>query len=420
MSATGRRCTVALFVYFVFAYPFIMSLVWMMGALVFYWRRERGTPSSPPVLEEAPLVSILVPAFNEARILRDTLTRLRRLTYPNYEVLILDDGSTDETSDVLREAMEADPRLRVVHLSQRRGKAHALNAGVYAARGELLITVDADAVLHPDAIQYLVAHFIQPGGERVGAVTGNPRIRNRATLLAKIQLVEYGSIIGLIKRAQRVLGKVMTVSGVIAAFRKRAVLDCGLWDEDMVTDDIAISWKLQRRAWDIRYEPKALCWMWVPETVRGLCRQRMRWVQGGIEVLIRHRDILVQWRQRRLVPVYLEEALGVVWAYAWTVSTLWLCVQALRGQVPWNLVQTGGTCLGLMSLVQSATALCLEKRYESGPLARYYFYAIWYPAVYWMLGAMAVVMATPRAIVRTLRAPGRYAVWSSPDRGVST
>lgn len=83
-------------------------------------------------------------------------------------------------------------------------------------------------------------------------------------------MVEYASIIGLIKRSQRILGKVMTVSGVIFAFRKRALLDCGLWDKDLITDDIGVTWKLQRRFWDVRYEPRALCWMLVPETLKGL------------------------------------------------------------------------------------------------------------------------------------------------------
>jgi biofilm PGA synthesis N-glycosyltransferase PgaC len=404
---------------FVFYYPLVMSIVWTIGALVFFWRRERGALDSPPILQRTPFVSVLIPCFNEGNVLADTLDKLQHLTYPHYEIIVLNDGSDDQTIDVLREIVSRYPNLRVVNIPVRRGKAHALNVGLFVARGEILVTLDADAVLHPNAIEYLVAHFVNPGGERVGAVTGNPRIRNRASLLGKIQIVEYGSIIGLIKRSQRVLGKVMTVSGVVAAFRKKALLDSGLWDEDMITDDIAVSWKLQRRFWDIRYEPRAICWMWVPETVRGLWRQRMRWVQGGIEVLIRHCGVLFSWKQRRIIPVYLEECLSVIWAYSWVLSLCWMAWRASVSGVPLELVREGGTMLAMMSLVQAAAALAMDGRYEEGSLLRYYFWAIWYPALYWILGALAVVYATPKAILRMARSSNRtYAVWTSPDRGI--
>ncbi|GLG01289.1 poly-beta-1,6 N-acetyl-D-glucosamine synthase [Alicyclobacillus hesperidum subsp. aegles] len=405
---------------FDFFYPFVMSVVWMMGAILFFWRREHRTADALPELRRTPMVSILVPCYNEGAVLGETLVALREIAYPNYEVLVLNDASTDNTLDVVRAAMDSDERIRIVNLPVRRGKAHALNAGVFASRGEIPVTLDADAVIHPDAVHYMVAHFVNAGGERVGAVTGSPRVRNRATLLGKIQVVEYGSIIGLIKRAQRVLGKLMTVSGVLAAFRKRAILECGFWDEDMITDDIAISWKLQRHAWDIRYEPRALCWMWVPEKLRGLWRQRMRWSQGGVEVLIRNISVWKRWTQRRLIPIYLEETVSIVWSYLWLVSLMLLIVEGLHGSVPWNMIRTGGTWLGLMSLCQSVVALFLERRYEPPRFMYYYFYAIWYPALYWAIGAFVVVIATPRAVLRMLRRRTTYATWHSPDRGMSS
>src|SRR5579875_3100275 len=175
-----------------------MSVVWMMGAILFFWRREHRTADALPELRRTPMVSILVPCYNEGAVLGKTLVALREIAYPNYEVLVLNDASTDNTLDVVRAAMDSDERIRIVNLPVRRGKAHALNAGVFASRGEIPVTLDADAVIHPDAVHYMVAHFVNAGGERVGAVTGSPRVRNRATLLGKIQVVEYGSIIGLI------------------------------------------------------------------------------------------------------------------------------------------------------------------------------------------------------------------------------
>jgi len=405
---------------FLFLYPFVMSIVWMVGGCVYAWRRERHPFAESPDLPETPFVSILIPCHNEGDVLEDTIGRMLQLDYPAYEIVALNDGSTDDTRAVLERMAACDARVRVVNLPVQRGKAHALNAGLVASRGEILVTVDADAVLAKDALRFLVWHFVAPGSERVGAVTGNPRIRNRGTLLGKIQVLEYASIIGLIKRSQRVLGKIMTVSGVIAAFRKRALVDCGMWDEDMVTDDIAVSWKLERRAWDIRYEPRALCFMWAPERLRSLIRQRARWAQGGVEVLIRNASVLWTWKNRRMIPLYVEELLGIAWAYLWVVSLVWTLAFDVAHGIPWTYVAETGTWLGLTSLVQTSVALWIEQRYERDSLWRYYFYAIWYPAAYWMIGAFVVVWAVPKACWAMWAARrGRYATWKSPDRGVS-
>ncbi|MDP9729577.1 biofilm PGA synthesis N-glycosyltransferase PgaC [Alicyclobacillus tengchongensis] len=288
-----------------------------------------------------------------------------------------------------------------------------------AARGEIIVTLDSDAVLEHDALHWLVGHFVRSGGERVGAVTGNPRVRNRSSLLAKVQLVEYSSIIGLIKRSQRVLGKVMTVSGVIVAFRKRALLDCGLWDVDLITDDIGVTWKLQRRFWDIRYEPKALCWMFVPETISGLWKQRVRWAQGGIEVLMRHWKIIFDWRHRRFVPVLLEQLVSIVWSICWFISTILLVIEMVLSHHYYVPVFWTGTYLALVSVIQSFVALYLDRLYEPG-LMKYFMWSIWYPSIYWYVNALVVLRAIPKAIshMNAVKKGNKYAVWDSPDRGI--
>ncbi|GMA57935.1 hypothetical protein GCM10025858_24380 [Alicyclobacillus sacchari] len=113
---------------FVFFYPFVMSVVWMMGATLFFWRRERHATDTLPTLRMTPMVSILVPCYNEAAMLEETLSALRVIDYPNYEVLVLNDASTDHTVDVAYAAMASDKRIRMVNIPVRCGKAHALNA----------------------------------------------------------------------------------------------------------------------------------------------------------------------------------------------------------------------------------------------------------------------------------------------------
>lgn len=368
------------------------------------------------MLAEYPLVSVLIPAHNEEQSIRATIASVLKSNYPNFEIVVVDDGSTDATPRILLELAAECPAVRVLIMKQNMGKPSALRYGLMACRGEIILAMDADAFLDANAMRWLVAHFV--AGPRVGAVTGNPRVRNRTSLIAKIQVGEYSSIIGMIKRTQRILGKVLTVSGVIAAFRKRALLDVGLWDIDMITDDINVTWKLEKHFWDVRYEPNALCWILVPETLKGLWRQRVRWAQGGVEVIRRHAGIWTDWRQRRLWPVYIEYVISVCWSYAFvSFGGLWLLNFIFPHDLPVAKIfpEWKGAVLVSLCLVQSAIALWIDRRYEKNILW-YYFWVIWYPFVYWVISALATVWAAPRALFG--HSKGKLAVWQSPDRGL--
>jgi poly-beta-1,6-N-acetyl-D-glucosamine synthase len=252
---------------FVFYYPLLMAFVWMIGGIIYYlrWERKRGNVMSDlPVLAEYPMVSILVPCYNEGDNVRETIEYLTGQHYPHYEIIAINDGSKDNTLDILHELADQYPQLRVVNLASNQGKAVGLRTAALLANSEILIGIDGDALLAPNATAWIVRHFLED--PNVGAVTGNPRIRNRSTLLGKIQVGEFSAIVGMIKRAQRAYGHIFTISGVIAGFRKSALHDVGYWSPDMVTEDIDISWKLQLAGWSIRFEPNALCWVLMPET----------------------------------------------------------------------------------------------------------------------------------------------------------
>lgn len=392
-----------------------MSIVWIIGALFFYFRRERKQRIRPPVFVDPPFVSVLIPAHNEQEAISNTVTSILQSDYPCFEVIVVDDGSKDKTPQILEQLAKQDPRLRVFIMKKNMGKPSALRYGLMGCRGDIIVTIDADAYIDKYAIRWMISHFI--AGPRVGAVTGNPRVRNRTSLLAKIQVGEYSAIIGMIKRTQRILGKVLTVSGVIVAFRKQALFDVRLWDEDMITDDINITWKLEKRFWDIRYEPNALCWILVPETIKGLWRQRVRWAQGGGEVIRRHRDIWKDWRQRRLWPLYIEYVTSVLWSYSFAAS---IVCGVLHIFFPFVfpkvmlLPDWKGSILVFICIIQFATALYIDTRYEK-KLLPYVFWVIWYPFFYWLLTAFATVWATPKALFRQMGTP---ATWVSPDRGL--
>lgn len=309
---------------FVFYYPLFMSYLWMIGAIIFYWKERKAPPYDQPApLESYPKVAVLIPCFNEGDNAEETITHALKLDYPHFEVIAINDGSSDNTGEVLDRLAEQHEKLRVVHLAQNQGKAMGLQAGSLMTDAEFLIGIDGDALLDPHAAKWMVRHFLQ--NPTVAAVTGNPRIRTRSTLLGRIQVGEFSSIVGMIKRAQRTFGRLFTVSGVITAFRKSAVHQVDYWSPNMLTEDIDITWKLQRAGWDIRFEPNALVWILMPETLNGLWKQRLRWAMGGAQVLIKNIDVFTKPKLNFLWPLMFELCLTLVWSYLMlAMALLWL------------------------------------------------------------------------------------------------
>jgi len=296
----------------------------------------------------------------------------------------------------------------------------ALRAGVLASHAEFLMCVDADALLAEDALLWMIPHFLK--GARVAAVTGNPRVQNKRGLLARIQIGEFASIIGMVKRSQRDIGRLFTVSGVHVCFRRRALHEVGYWSAETVTEDIDISWRLQMHYWDIRYEPRALSWIVVPETLRGLWHQRLRWARGGAEAARKHAYLLGHWSERRMWPVFIEYLLGAVWCYAWLLTViLFLCTWLLPDIWPAQYAvhtlfpRWTGVVLAMTSLLQFSVGLYLDSHYEKG-IFRNLYWAIWYPMVYWTLSSITTVVAIPQTLLR--RSQQQHARWQSPDRGV--
>jgi biofilm PGA synthesis N-glycosyltransferase PgaC len=255
---------------------------------------------------------------------------------------------------------------------------------------------------------------------RVAAVTGNPRIRNRSTLLGRLQVGEFSSIVGMIKRAQKSFGALFTVSGVITAFRRAAVHEVGYWSADVLTEDIDITWKLQRAGWKVKFEPSALVWILMPETLRGLWKQRLRWARGGAQVLMRNIDVAARPSQSQMWPLLLEICASVFWAYLMLALTLlWVLGLLFPGsglpRIDSPFVPQGaGLFLAGTCLVQFAFSAWLDSRYDRG-LGRYYYWIIWYPLAYWLISVATTIVAYPTIMFRRT---GKRARWVSPDRGV--
>jgi biofilm PGA synthesis N-glycosyltransferase PgaC len=402
------------------AYPITMACVWVVLSIGFARRRERpvatpnaSDPAIPPV--PLPFVSVVIPAHKEAETIGRTLEALLTVDYPSYEVIVVNDGSTDDTAAVVRRYLHTGI-VRLLDKTVNEGKAMGLNDAMPLCRGEIVVVLDADIVVTPGVLRALVPHFESP---RVGAVTGNPRVANRGSLLRNLQTLEFASIVSVQRRAQRVWGRVLTVSGAIAAFRKTALVDVGLFSPDMATEDIDMTWKLQSRFWDVRYEASAVVWMEVPPTLGELWKQRRRWARGLAQVLSKHRGVITNWRMRRLWPVFWEGVLSIGWAYTFlTLTTYWVVSHAL-GYSPYGsspIPNLWGMLTATACLAQLATGVLLDRRYDRD-LAKYFPFAVLYPLVYWMLMSVISAIYTIDGLVRKRPA---VQVWHIQRAGASS
>lgn len=402
---------------FVFFYPFFMALFWIVGSLVFYWRRERSR--RPPELSSYPQVTVLIPCRNEELTIEQVVRAAAASRYPNLDILVVDDASTDASPAILERLLPEIPNLRLLRLERNLGKAKALNLGALATTAEYLMCIDADALLEEEAVHWMISDLER--SPRAAAVTGNPRVLNRTTLVSRVQVGEFSAIVGMIKRTQRLLGRVYTVSGVCSCFRRLAVHEVGYWSSDTVTEDVDISWKLQLASWGILFEPRAVCWILVPESLRGLWRQRLRWARGGMEAALRHSRSIFRWPRRRMWPVLAELMISTAWCYAvFLVLIAWILTQLMPASMPPGLrVATllpgwSGSLLAVVCLLQFVTGLTIDSRYEGFRLLRQLFWAIWYPALYWVITAGTSVVALPLALRH--QGGNGHAIWRSPDR----
>lgn len=193
-------------------YPVIGSFFWFCGSLSYRWLRNEKTDRnwSPLPAKKQPMVTIMIPAHNEEIMIADTIKYLfEQLHYENFEVLVMDDGSTDQTAKIVLDLETKYPRLRMMHIVKNAGKAHAFNIGMFFAKGEYILSNDADTIPEPDALMKYMNYFIHDRDLNTSAVTANMDVSNRTKLLGKSQTVEFSSIVGVIKRSQAAINDSM-------------------------------------------------------------------------------------------------------------------------------------------------------------------------------------------------------------------
>lgn len=235
-----------------------------------------------------PLVSLIVPAFNEAKVIEKTINSLLQLSYRTKEIVIVDDGSTDDTLKIVKKIARKTP-IKVIS-KPNGGKWSALNKGVEEAKGEIIVCIDADTILVKNAIEQLIPYFTD---KEIAAVSGNIKVGNRRKIITKLQAFEYVLDINLLRRSESTLGKITVVPGPLGAFRKSVLEEIGMYSSDTFAEDADLTMTILKAGYKIKYEMKALGYTETPTTFLDLGKQRYRWYRGQIQVLKKHRKTIL-------------------------------------------------------------------------------------------------------------------------------
>lgn len=266
----------------------VLGLLRALVLVVLASRHARGARGRPEHSGPLPSVSVVVPAYNESAGIAGTLRSLVATGYPDLEVIVVDDGSDDDTAEVASSL--ALPGVRVVR-QPNGGKPSALNTGIALARGDVLVLVDADTVFAADALHALARAFDDP---EVGAVSGNTKVANRDGLLGRWQHLEYVVGFNLDRRAFSVLDCITTVPGAIGAFRRSALDAVGGVPAATLAEDTDLTMAVARAGWRLEYEQAAVAWTEVPSTLPQLWKQRYRWCYGTLQSMWKHRHAVVE------------------------------------------------------------------------------------------------------------------------------
>jgi cellulose synthase/poly-beta-1,6-N-acetylglucosamine synthase-like glycosyltransferase/peptidoglycan/xylan/chitin deacetylase (PgdA/CDA1 family) len=290
--------------FFAIALGVIRSL--SLTALALFADRDDAMrpPVDAPEGPWRPLVSVIIPAFNEERVIEASVRRILASNYTPMEVIVADDGSKDHTSDIVAGVFGDEPRVRLMTMVNG-GKARALNRALAEASGEIVVALDADTQFEPETIARLVRWF---GNAEIGAVAGNAKVGNRVNLVTRWQAVEYVTAQNIERRALTRFDAIMVVPGAVGAWRHTALEQVGGYPEDTLAEDQDLTIAIQRKGWKVAYDEDAVAWTEAPETLRALGKQRFRWAYGTLQCLWKHRSVFTDRAPSGLAFVGMPQA----------------------------------------------------------------------------------------------------------------
>ena len=241
-----------------------------------------------------PFVSIIVPVYNEEKVVVDSVKSLLELDYSNYEIIIVNDGSTDKTKEVAKtlvgyqKGLKGDIKVSLIN-KPNGGKSQALNAGIKHSKAEIVLCMDGDSQLTPNSVNVAVRHFTNP---EIGAVAGNVKVLNRGKLFTDLQALEYIEGLNMARSAQSFVKLVNIIPGPIGLFRKKAIEEAGFYSSDTFAEDADLTLKILANGWKIYYEPNSISYTEAPEKLPQLLKQRYRWTRGILQSIRKHKKLM--------------------------------------------------------------------------------------------------------------------------------
>lgn len=409
-------------------YPVIGALFWFFGSLSYQFlkkgKKEVNFVELP--IDKQPMITIMIPAHNEEIMIEETIDYLAtELNYSNYELLVINDGSTDNTLTILQDLQNKYKKLRVINVLKNQGKAHGFNIGTHFAKGEYILSNDADTIPERDALMKYMNYFINEVDVNTAAVTANMDVQNRTSLLGKSQTVEFSSIVGVIKRSKTAVNDSMySYSGANTMYKKQFLIDVGGFRQDRSTEDISIAWDHLMFGVTPRFAPNILFHMNVPETLSQLYKQRKRWAQGGTEVWLTNFSnfILHPLKYKYVYSMFLDTTFSIIWSFFFFITSLiflsMMTFFVLTGDVDrlWHGVAMAFIFVTfelISGIFQLLAALILD---SEGEKLRYLIFAPLYMLLFWMVNPLTIVTTFIPALKAYLGKDNHSGAWVSPTR----
>jgi len=331
-TAEGTSATLQIAIAFVLTFLVVLIVRYVLLLWLGYLEHIENRGREDECTHQPP-VTIIVPVFNEEAVIAPAIRSLLELRYPEFHVIVVDDGSTDRTLEraVVLEGRYGRSTVRVVE-KRNGGKASALNFGIALAPTEFILCMDGDSRLHADTLRFAMRHFIDP---RVGAVAGNVKVVNRENLWTRLQALEYVEGLNTVRRAQGFLRVVSIIPGPIGVFRKDALMRAGGYDTDTYAEDADLTLKLLTGGWHLAYEERAIAFTEAPERYLDLVKQRYRWTRGILQALRKRARWLSE--PRRGITVWLSLLVmlfeAIVWPSMNVLGNLLFSIAALSAGV---------------------------------------------------------------------------------------
>lgn len=325
-----------------------------------------------------PFVSIIVPVYNEEKVVADSIKSLLDLNYSNYEIIVVNDGSTDRTREVAESLVGyqkgkfSDIKVSLID-KPNGGKSKALNAGIKFSKSEIVLCMDGDSQLSPDSVRLAVRHFSNP---EIGAVAGNVKVLNRGNLFTDLQALEYIEGLNMARSAQSFIKLVNIIPGPIGLFRKKAVEEAGFYASDTFAEDADLTLKILANGWKIYYEPNSISYTEAPSKLQQLLKQRYRWTRGILQSIRKHKKLMINPTinigDTFILWTMFYEAL--IWPTMNIAANLFFIIAALAFGFT-SLIFFWWAGLALLDLITALYCIAVEKEE---------FRLVWYAIIYRM------------------------------------